>query len=74
MDEQTLDAICERLRKKTYIRGITILYEGWFVKKMVIVVRGKMESIGKDGNRVLLSEGDVCGEELLRWCPEEGIN
>ncbi|KAJ0682983.1 putative rmlC-like jelly roll, cyclic nucleotide-binding protein [Helianthus annuus] len=37
---------------------------------MVFIVRGKMESTGEDGNVVTLSEGDVCGEELLTWCLE----
>ncbi|KAG2311572.1 hypothetical protein Bca4012_026036 [Brassica carinata] len=29
-----------------------------------------MESIGEDGSVLPLSEGDVCGEELLTWCQE----
>ncbi|KAJ8433294.1 hypothetical protein Cgig2_012862 [Carnegiea gigantea] len=33
-----------------------------FVKKV-----GKLESVGEDGIVVPLSEGDVCGEELLMW-------
>lgn len=70
MDEAILDAICERLRQKTYIKGGTTLHRGGFVTKMVFIVRGKMESMGEDGNKVPLSEGDVCGEELLRWCLE----
>ncbi|KAJ0467021.1 putative cyclic nucleotide-binding domain, Ion transport domain, rmlC-like jelly roll [Helianthus annuus] len=70
MDEPILDAICERLRQKTYIKEGTTLYEGGFVTKMVFIVRGKMESTGEDGNAVTLSEGDVCGEELLAWCLE----
>ncbi|KAF5781786.1 putative rmlC-like jelly roll, cyclic nucleotide-binding protein [Helianthus annuus] len=37
---------------------------------MVFIVRGKMESTREDGNVVTLSEGDVCGEELLTWCLE----
>ncbi|KAF3438350.1 hypothetical protein FNV43_RR21112 [Rhamnella rubrinervis] len=70
MDEPILDAICERLRQKTYIKGSKILYHGGLVEKMVFIVRGKMESIGEDGIIVPLSEGDVCGEELLSWCLE----
>lgn len=36
-------------------------------------------SKGEDGNASILSEGDVCGEELLTWCLEhssvsKGIN
>ena len=34
---------------------------------MVFVVPGKLESIGEDGTRIPLSEGDSCGEELLTW-------
>ena len=67
MDEPIFDAICERLRQKIYIKGSRILYHGGLVEKMVFVVRGTLESIGEDGTRVSLSEGDACGEELLRW-------
>nr|KYP39016.1 hypothetical protein KK1_039689 [Cajanus cajan] len=67
MDEPILDAICERLRQKTYIKGSRILSQGGLVEKMVFVVRGKLESIGEDGTRIPLSEGDACGEELLTW-------
>ncbi|XP_023737453.1 probable cyclic nucleotide-gated ion channel 20, chloroplastic [Lactuca sativa] len=75
LDEPILDAICERLRQKTYIKGGTILYEGGFVTKMTFIVRGKMESIEKNGNnKVSLLEGDVCGEELLKWCLEDKRN
>ncbi|URE45133.1 cNMP [Musa troglodytarum] len=67
MDEPILDAVCEKLRQKVYIGGSAILYEGGPVEKMVFIVRGKLESIGADGNVAPLSEGDVCGEELLTW-------
>ncbi|KAL5748691.1 hypothetical protein ACOSQ2_025988 [Xanthoceras sorbifolium] len=70
MDEPILDAICERLRQKTYIKESKILYHGGLIEKMVFIVRGKMESIGEDRIRVPLCEGDVCGEELLTWCLE----
>ncbi|KAJ1410152.1 RmlC-like jelly roll fold [Sesbania bispinosa] len=67
MDEPILDAIRERLKQKTYIKGSKVLSQGGLVEKMVFVVRGKMESIGEDGTSVPLSEGDACGEELLTW-------
>ncbi|XP_038983045.1 probable cyclic nucleotide-gated ion channel 20, chloroplastic isoform X2 [Phoenix dactylifera] len=67
MDEPILDAICKRLRQKFCIQGSDILYQGGPVEKMVFIVRGKVESIGVDGNIAPLSEGDVCGEELLTW-------
>ncbi|PHT53492.1 putative cyclic nucleotide-gated ion channel 19 [Capsicum baccatum] len=70
LDEPIIDAICERLRQKTYIAGSKVLYRGGLVDKMVFLIRGKMESIGEDGNVASLSEGDACGEELLTWCLE----
>ena len=70
MEEPILDVICERLRQKTYIKGSKVLYHAGLIEKMVFVVRGKMESIGEDGIRFPLSEGDACGEELLILCLE----
>ncbi|XP_059304210.1 probable cyclic nucleotide-gated ion channel 20, chloroplastic isoform X1 [Lycium ferocissimum] len=70
LDEPIIDAICERLRQKTYIAGSKVLYRGGLVDKMVFIIRGKMESIGEDGNVASLCEGDACGEELLTWCLE----
>ncbi|KAF5730264.1 cyclic nucleotide-gated ion channel 20 chloroplastic [Tripterygium wilfordii] len=70
MDEPILDAICERLKQKLYIKGSQILYQGGLIEKMVFIVRGKLESIGEDGIKAPLMEGDVCGEELLSWCLE----
>ncbi|KAI3454340.1 hypothetical protein Pfo_011003 [Paulownia fortunei] len=68
LDEPIMDAICERLRTKTYIKGSEILYRGGLVDEMVFIIQGKLESIGSFV--VPLSEGDVCGEELLTWCLE----
>ncbi|KAK8503978.1 hypothetical protein V6N12_019145 [Hibiscus sabdariffa] len=70
MDDTILDAICERLRQKIYIKGSNVLSRGGLIEKMVFIVRGKMESKGENGIEVPLSEGDVCGEELLTWCLE----
>ncbi|GMJ02678.1 CYCLIC NUCLEOTIDE-GATED CHANNEL 20, cyclic nucleotide gated channel 20 [Hibiscus trionum] len=70
MDDTILDAICERLRQKIYIKGSNVLSRGGLIEKMVFIVRGKMVSIGENGIEVALSEGDVCGEELLTWCLE----
>ncbi|KAG4939886.1 hypothetical protein JHK84_046035 [Glycine max] len=73
LDEPILDAICERLRQKTYIKGSKILYDGGLVEKMVFIVRGKLESVGEDGISAPLYEGSVCGEELLTWCLEHPL-
>eukprot|EP01018_Ginkgo_biloba_P006015 Gb_10877 [translate_table: standard] len=70
MDDQVLDAICERLRQRLYIDGSDILRIGYPIDKMVFIVRGNLESIGEDKNIVQLSGGDICGEELLTWCLE----
>ncbi|XP_045817190.1 probable cyclic nucleotide-gated ion channel 20, chloroplastic [Trifolium pratense] len=70
-DEPILDAIRERLIQTTYIKGSKILSQGGLVQKMVFIVRGKLESIGEDGIPVPLTEGDACGEELLRWYLEQ---
>ncbi|PKA53927.1 Putative cyclic nucleotide-gated ion channel 19 [Apostasia shenzhenica] len=70
MDEPVLDAVFGKLRQTLYIRGSDILYQGGTIDKMVFILRGKLESIGADRNVAPLSEGDVCGEELLTWCLE----
>ncbi|CAJ1952237.1 unnamed protein product [Sphenostylis stenocarpa] len=67
MDESILDVICERLKPRRYIIGSRILSEGGVVETMVFVMRGKLESIAADGTRLLLLDGDACGEELLPW-------
>ncbi|KEH26823.1 cyclic nucleotide gated channel protein [Medicago truncatula] len=66
-NEPILDAILERLIHTMYNRGSRILSQGCLIQKVVFIVRGKLESIGEDGIPVTLTEGDACGEELLRW-------
>lgn len=70
MDDQVLDAICERLRQRLYIDGSEILRIGYPIDKMIFIVRGNLVSTGKDSGSVNLSGGDICGEELLTWCLE----
>ncbi|XP_022726263.1 probable cyclic nucleotide-gated ion channel 20, chloroplastic isoform X2 [Durio zibethinus] len=70
LEDPILDAICERLRQKTYIKGSNVLSPGNLIERVVFIVRGKMESVGENGIKDPLSEGDVCGEELLTWCLE----
>ncbi|KAG0456663.1 hypothetical protein HPP92_024451 [Vanilla planifolia] len=66
MDEPMLDAFCERLRQKLYLHGSEILYHGGPVEKMIFIVRESREH-WSIRNQSSLSEGDVCGEELLKW-------
>lgn len=70
MDDPIIDAVCEKLRQKTYIKGSKVLYQGGLIEKMTFVVRGKLQSVVENGTPDPLSEGDVCGEELLTWCLE----
>lgn len=70
MDDLVIDAICERLRTKTYIKGSKIILHGGLVDKMVFIIRGNMESVEENIINIPLSEGDVCGEELLTWLLE----
>ncbi|KAL0717361.1 hypothetical protein Bca4012_066683 [Brassica carinata] len=70
MDESILDDILERLKQSIYLKGSLVLRRGGLVKKIVFVVRGKMESTGEDNSVTPLFEGDVCGEELLTWFQE----
>ena len=72
LDEPVIDAIQEKLKTKSYITGSEILYPGGLVDKIVFITRGEMKSTREDGNDYyILSEGDVCGEELLTWCLEQ---
>ncbi|KAL9675472.1 hypothetical protein QQ045_003674 [Rhodiola kirilowii] len=54
-----------------YVKGSTILFPNGPVEKLIFIVSGKMVSRGEDGNEVILSEGDVCGVELISWCLEQ---
>lgn len=45
LDEIALDAVCERLKPRLYIKGSEIYWEGQPVKRMLFVVRGTLESI-----------------------------
>ncbi|CAA7395661.1 unnamed protein product [Spirodela intermedia] len=67
MDEPILDAFRGILRQELYMAESYAQNKGGPIEKMVFIVRGQMESIGSDGNAHHLSEGDVCGEELLAW-------
>lgn len=68
MDKSILDALRERLKQRRYISSSTVLHHGGVVEEMVFIVRGEMECIGEDGSVLSLTEGDLCGEELLSWC------
>ncbi|CAK7354126.1 unnamed protein product [Dovyalis caffra] len=73
MDDQLLDAICERLVSCLSTQGTYIVREGDPVTEMLFIIRGKLESSTTNGGRtgffnsITLRPGDFCGEELLAW-------
>ncbi|KAF7801530.1 cyclic nucleotide-gated ion channel 18 [Senna tora] len=73
MDDQLLDAICERLVSSLNTEGTYIFREGDPVNEMVFIIRGQLESSTTNGGRsgffnsITLRPGDFCGEELLTW-------
>ncbi|KAL9454898.1 hypothetical protein AB3S75_010328 [Citrus x aurantiifolia] len=82
MDDQLLDAICQRLVSSLSIKGTYIVREGDPVNEMLFIIRGTLESSttngGRDGffNSITLQPGDFCGEELLTWAltPNSTLN
>lgn len=73
MDDQLLDAICERLTSSLSTEGTYIVREGDPVTEMLFIIRGRLESSTTNGGRtgffnsITLRPGDFCGEELLEW-------
>ncbi|XP_042494103.1 probable cyclic nucleotide-gated ion channel 14 [Macadamia integrifolia] len=82
MDDQLLDAICDRLVSSLSTKGTYIVREGDPVSKMLFIIRGELESSTTDGGRagffnsITLRPGDFCGEELLAWAllPKSTVN
>ncbi|KAJ6745277.1 CYCLIC NUCLEOTIDE-GATED ION CHANNEL 15-RELATED-RELATED [Salix koriyanagi] len=82
MDDQLLDAICERLVSCLSTQGNYIVREGDPVTEMLFIIRGKLESSTTNGGRtgffnsITLRPGDFCGEELLAWAllPKSTLN
>ncbi|KAL8499450.1 hypothetical protein ACS0TY_022423 [Phlomoides rotata] len=82
MDDQLLDAICERLVSSLSTQGTYIVREGDPVSEMLFIIRGTLESSTTNGGRTgffnttTLKPGDFCGEELLAWAllPRSSLN
>ncbi|XP_059636171.1 cyclic nucleotide-gated ion channel 17-like isoform X2 [Cornus florida] len=82
MDDQLLDAICERLVSSLSTEGTYIVREGDPVTEMLFIIRGRLESSTTNGGRtgffnsITLRPGDFCGEELLAWAllPRSTVN
>lgn len=73
MDDQLLNALCERLVSSLSTKGTYILREGYPVTKMLFIIKGSLESFAKNiagtglFDSIMLGPGDFCGEELLAW-------
>lgn len=82
MDDQLLDAICERLVSSLSTQGTYIVREEDPVTEMLFIIRGRLESSTTNGGRtgffnsITLRPGDFCGEELLAWAllPKSTLN
>ncbi|GAV72563.1 cNMP_binding domain-containing protein/Ion_trans domain-containing protein, partial [Cephalotus follicularis] len=82
MDDQLLDAICERLVSSLCTQGNYLVREGDPVNEMLFIIRGQLESSTTNGGRsgffnsIILRPGDFCGEELLTWAlmPNSSLN
>lgn len=82
MDDQLLDAICERLVSSLSTAGTYIVCEGDPVTEMLFIIRGRLDSSTTNGGRtgffnsITLRPGDFCGEELLAWAllPKSTVN
>lgn len=73
MDEQLLDALCDRLKPALFTENSFIIREGDPVSEMLFLMRGTLLTMTTNGGRTgffnsaSLKAGDFCGEELLTW-------
>ncbi|XP_010113162.2 cyclic nucleotide-gated ion channel 1, partial [Morus notabilis] len=73
MDDQLLDAMCDRLKPVLYTEESYIVREGDPVDEMLFIMRGRLLTVTTNGGRTgffnseYLKAGDFCGEELLTW-------
>ncbi|KAL5061277.1 hypothetical protein RYX36_032881 [Vicia faba] len=73
MNEQLLDAMCDRLKPVLYTEKSCIVREEDPVDEMLFIMRGKVATMTTNGGRtgffnsLFLMPGDFCGEELLTW-------
>ncbi|KAG2241717.1 hypothetical protein Bca52824_090290 [Brassica carinata] len=82
MDDQLLDAICERLVSSLCTEGTYLVLEGELITEMLFIMRGRLKSSTTNGGRtgffnsIILRPGDFCGEELLSWAllPKSTLN
>jgi cyclic nucleotide gated channel len=73
MDDNLLDALCERLKPTLYTKGMYVAYDGDPMYEMLFIVNGELTiATTNHGHTSLLNIGilylgDFYGEELLIW-------
>ncbi|KAL2336173.1 hypothetical protein Fmac_010619 [Flemingia macrophylla] len=73
MENQLLEALCDRLKPVLYTERSYIVREGDPVDEMLFIMRGKLATATTNGGRTGffnssgIKAGDFCGEELLTW-------
>ncbi|GKC28116.1 cyclic nucleotide-gated ion channel 1 [Tanacetum coccineum] len=73
MDDQLMDAMCDRLKPVLYTEHSYIVRERDPVDEMLFVMRGKLLTVTTNGDRTGHFNSDhlkasyFCGEELLTW-------
>jgi cyclic nucleotide gated channel, plant len=73
MDDQLLDAMCDRLKPVLYTEGSCVVRKGDPVNEMLFIMRGNLMSMTTNGGRTgffnsdVLRDGAFCGEEVLTW-------
>ncbi|KAK3133818.1 hypothetical protein QOZ80_6AG0541490 [Eleusine coracana subsp. coracana] len=73
MDDQLLDAMCDRLKPALYTEGSCVIREGDRINEMLFIMKGNLMSMTTNGGRTdffnsyVLRGGAFCGEELLTW-------
>ncbi|KVH91106.1 Cyclic nucleotide-binding domain-containing protein [Cynara cardunculus var. scolymus] len=80
MDEQLLDAMCDRLNPVLYTENSCIVREGDPVDEMLFIIRGELLTVTTNGGRTgffnstYLKGGDFCGDELLTWALDPNLS
>ncbi|KAH0670007.1 hypothetical protein KY289_024500 [Solanum tuberosum] len=73
MDDQLLDALCDRLKPALFTDKSFIIREGDPVEEMLFLMRGTLLTMTTNGGRTgffnsaHLKAGGFCGDELLTW-------
>ncbi|CAI0546704.1 unnamed protein product [Linum tenue] len=73
MDDEQLDAMCERVKPALYTGGSYIVREGDRVNEMLFIKRGVIQTTGTYGGSSVffsaehLKAGEFCCDELLSW-------